>query len=193
MLLFQITDALHDFYEATFKKAITADVLTHCRHELMQAIWLLLMDDDFMHAYEFGIVIEFLDGISRRVFPRFFTYSADYPEKCRSFNAAVCLQADELARVLLASIKFLAQCPCPRCYTPKDKIGELGSQADRRQRDRDVWEDNNSIQDKINRVRRWIYEKGTNITSTYVKRMMGPQSLNPTMVRNSTSSPCIKL
>ncbi|KAF9237846.1 hypothetical protein BU15DRAFT_75648 [Melanogaster broomeanus] len=115
----KITDALHDFYEATFKKAITADVLTHCRHELMQAIWLLLMDDDFMHAYEFGIVIEFLD---------------DYPEK-----------------VLLASVKFLAQCPCPRCYTPKDKIGELGSQADRRRRDRDVWEDNNSIQDKINR------------------------------------------
>jgi hypothetical protein len=58
-----------------------AEVLTHCRHELMQAIWLLLMDDDFMHAYEFGIVIEFLDGIRRRVFPRFFTYSADYPEK----------------------------------------------------------------------------------------------------------------
>ncbi|KAF9231806.1 hypothetical protein BU15DRAFT_10800, partial [Melanogaster broomeanus] len=41
-------------------------------------------------------------------------------------------------------------------------------------------------QDKINRVRRWIYEKGTNITSTYVKRMMGPQSLNPTMSAFST-------
>lgn len=39
------------------------------------------MDDDFMHAYEFGIVIEFLDGIRWQVFPRFFTYSANYPEK----------------------------------------------------------------------------------------------------------------
>jgi hypothetical protein len=39
------------------------------------------MDDDFIHAYEFGIVIECLDGIRRRIFPRFFTYSADYPEK----------------------------------------------------------------------------------------------------------------
>jgi hypothetical protein len=47
----------------------------------MQAIWLLLMDDEFMHAYEFGVVIECLDGIRRRVFPHFFTYSADYPEK----------------------------------------------------------------------------------------------------------------
>ncbi|KIK80936.1 hypothetical protein PAXRUDRAFT_157298, partial [Paxillus rubicundulus Ve08.2h10] len=50
-------------------------------HELMQVIWLLLMDDDFMHAYEFGIVVEFLDGICQWVFPWFFTYSADYPEK----------------------------------------------------------------------------------------------------------------
>jgi len=62
-LLFEITDALHDFYKATFGKVIQADVLTHCQHELMQAIWLLLIDDDFMHTYEFGIVIEFLDGV----------------------------------------------------------------------------------------------------------------------------------
>lgn len=77
----QLTDTLQDFYQQVFNKPATAEILTHCRHELMQAIWLLLLDDDFMHAYEFGIVIEFLDGICRRVFPRFFTYSADYPEK----------------------------------------------------------------------------------------------------------------
>lgn len=47
----------------------------------MQAIWLLLINNDFMHAYEFGVVIEFLDGVQRRVFPHFFTYSADYPKK----------------------------------------------------------------------------------------------------------------
>ncbi|KIM60200.1 hypothetical protein SCLCIDRAFT_26719 [Scleroderma citrinum Foug A] len=70
----KITDALHDFYKATFGKAIRADILTH-------SIWLLLIDDDFMHAYEFRIVIEFLDGVQRRVFLHFFTYSADYPEK----------------------------------------------------------------------------------------------------------------
>ena len=47
----------------------------------MQAIWTLLLDSDFMHGYEHGIVIQFADGIQRRVFPRIFTYSADYPEK----------------------------------------------------------------------------------------------------------------
>ena len=47
----------------------------------MQAIWLQLLDEDFMEAYCHGIVMEFADGIKRRVFPCFFTYSADYPEK----------------------------------------------------------------------------------------------------------------
>ena len=29
-----------------------------------------------------GILIEFIDGVTCRVFPRILTYSADYPEKC---------------------------------------------------------------------------------------------------------------
>lgn len=47
----------------------------------MQAIWSYLLDSDFLHAYEHGVTIKCLDGISRRVFPRLFTYAADYPEK----------------------------------------------------------------------------------------------------------------
>jgi hypothetical protein len=31
----------------------------------MHAIWELLLDDEFMHAYEHGIVITFADGIAR--------------------------------------------------------------------------------------------------------------------------------
>ena len=56
-------------------------ILTHCRRELMHAVWRLLLDDDFLHAYKYGIVIKCHDGIERRVYPRIFTYSADYPEK----------------------------------------------------------------------------------------------------------------
>jgi len=36
----------------------------------------------FMFAYENGDVIECADGVKRRVYPRFFTYAADYSEKC---------------------------------------------------------------------------------------------------------------
>ena len=56
-------------------------MITHLRREIMQAIWTLLLDDEFMDAYINGIVLEFSDGIMRRWYPRFFTYSADYPEK----------------------------------------------------------------------------------------------------------------
>lgn len=56
-------------------------MLTHLRRELMQAVWLLLLDDEFVNAYVNGIVIEFPDGILRRIFPRILTYAADYPEK----------------------------------------------------------------------------------------------------------------
>jgi hypothetical protein len=55
--------------------------MTHCRRELMHGVWKFLLDADFIHAYKCGMVVKCADGIERRVYPRFFTYSADYPEK----------------------------------------------------------------------------------------------------------------
>ena len=47
----------------------------------MHACWNILLDDDFLHAYIHGVVVKCADGITRRLYPRIFTYSADYPEK----------------------------------------------------------------------------------------------------------------
>jgi hypothetical protein len=47
----------------------------------MQQVWLLMLDDEFVAAYEHGFIFECFDGITRRFYPRIFTYSADYPEK----------------------------------------------------------------------------------------------------------------
>ena len=55
--------------------------MTHCHRELMHAVWAKILNDDFIHAYIYGIVIKCIDGIERCIYPRFFTYSADYPEK----------------------------------------------------------------------------------------------------------------
>jgi hypothetical protein len=68
-------------YHSIFGKSATAAILTHLKRELIHKIWTFLLDQDFMYAYEHGIVIYCLDGVLRRIFPRFFTYSADYPEK----------------------------------------------------------------------------------------------------------------
>jgi hypothetical protein len=47
----------------------------------MHAVWRLLLDDDFVEAYQHGIALRCADGVIRRVYPRIFTYAADYPEK----------------------------------------------------------------------------------------------------------------
>jgi hypothetical protein len=55
--------------------------LAFCRRELFHAQVEVLIDDEFLHAWQHGIVIKCFDGITRRFYPRIFTYSADYPEK----------------------------------------------------------------------------------------------------------------
>jgi hypothetical protein len=40
-----------------------------------------LLDADFVKAYKHGMAIKRFDGVFRRIYPRIFTYSADYPEK----------------------------------------------------------------------------------------------------------------
>jgi len=70
-----------DYYLELTGDGPSADVSTHCRRELMHAVWAILLDDDFLYAYEHGIIILCPDGTSRRFYPRIFTYSADYPEK----------------------------------------------------------------------------------------------------------------
>ena len=64
-----------------YNEAATAAVLTFLRRELMQQILLLLLDDSFMYIYVHGDVVLCGDGITRRQFPRFVIYSADYVEK----------------------------------------------------------------------------------------------------------------
>jgi len=56
-------------------------MLKQLRRDLFQAIWGVLIDDDFIHAYVHGLVSQLFDSISRLAFPRFFTYAMDYLEK----------------------------------------------------------------------------------------------------------------
>jgi hypothetical protein len=82
----QLDDALQDTYRQHYGQAATTDTLTYLRREVMHAVWRLLLDDEFMEAYINGIIIQFPDGVKRRLFPRLFTYSADYQEKYVIFS-----------------------------------------------------------------------------------------------------------
>jgi hypothetical protein len=60
--------------------------MTHCHREIFHAQWEILLDDEFLAAYEHGILIRCCDGVIRRLYPRIFTYSADYPEKSVAYS-----------------------------------------------------------------------------------------------------------
>ncbi|KAF9032603.1 hypothetical protein BJ165DRAFT_1604790 [Panaeolus papilionaceus] len=165
----KLDDAVHDSYKLHFNDKPSPETLTHLRRELIQAVWKLLLDDDFLEAYKNGIVILFPDGIYRRVFPRFFTYSADYPEK-----------------VLLTCIKFLGNFPCPQCSIHKQQIQELGTVRDsKRCSGKHVRTDNNKRQATVNAARRLIYVNGLSVNSAAVEERLADKSLTPT--RNAFS------
>jgi len=75
---FQLPDSFKDF---AGRKGMTGECLTHCHRELFHEQWNILLDDEFLEAYEHEIVITCCDGITWRFYPRIFTYLADYPEK----------------------------------------------------------------------------------------------------------------
>ena len=78
----QLPDSFTDWYREKFGTTPSEATITHCKRELIQALWVLILNTaGFIDAYRHGILIEFADLIIRRVFPRFFAYMADYPEK----------------------------------------------------------------------------------------------------------------
>lgn len=76
----QLPDALQDFVRNAGGR-VSAPLLAHCRRELFHGAWELILDTEFLEAYEHGVVITCRDGVVRRVYPRILSYSADYPEK----------------------------------------------------------------------------------------------------------------
>ena len=66
-----LVDLFEDFASTFHCKWGTqrGDILTHCRRELIHAIWSFLLDNDFLHAYTYGIIVQCIDGIERRVYP----------------------------------------------------------------------------------------------------------------------------
>jgi hypothetical protein len=81
--VYKLPDKVKDVLSSLprISKSGMATLHTHCRRELFHACWDTLLDQDFLHAYRHGIVLKCADGVLCRIFPRIFTYSADYPEK----------------------------------------------------------------------------------------------------------------
>ncbi|KAJ3517693.1 hypothetical protein NMY22_g13906 [Coprinellus aureogranulatus] len=138
------------------------------KRELLHAQLRVVLDDEFMRAYEHGIVVRCADGIERRFYPRILTYSADYPEK-----------------IILASIKNLGSCPCTRCSIKLKHTHRLGMISDRKNRSRLARVDDESRRDAVSKAREWIYTSNYSVTNERVVNLLKDLSFVPT--RNAFS------
>jgi hypothetical protein len=151
---------------------------THCRRDLFHACWKHLLDADFLKAYRHGIVLRCPDGVLRRVFPRIFTYSADYPEKCALFSLLP-YHTNQHLRVLIATIKDMGSCPCPRCFVPKASFDLLGLFRDMRDRLANI---RTYCLTEVIKARGFIYKLGNTVDGSKVQTTLGEGSWVPTVV-----------
>ncbi|KAJ3981308.1 hypothetical protein F5890DRAFT_1417947 [Lentinula detonsa] len=164
----KIADFANDVYREQFGREPGDDVMRFLHRELFQSIWFLLLDSEFTEAYTNGILILCADGIVRRIFPRFHSYSADYPE-----------------RILIVCIKFLARCLCPWCLILKEDIAKLGMKRDMKNRIKKLRRDGLQLRARVDKARKLIFEKGFGVESTAVKNLLDSESLTP--VKNAFS------
>ncbi|EIW62284.1 uncharacterized protein TRAVEDRAFT_115985 [Trametes versicolor FP-101664 SS1] len=154
-----LPDLINQEYKNKYGFLLTAAVLLFCKKELTQQIWMLLLDNDFLHAYVHGFVVQCGDGIMRCLFLCILTYSVDYPEKC-----------------LIACIKFLGRCPCPDCLVTKDWIHLMGTKRDMATREKKPREDSSWLRNKLEQVRGWIFKRGLPTEGRAVKAVLGSTS-----------------
>ena len=86
-------------------------------------------------------------------------------------------------RVLIANIRNLGQCPCPRCLIPKIQVQDVATDSDILQRSILARCDTMERREKISAARRLIYEAQYVVDTPQVENLLKPESLVPTVVR----------
>ena len=86
-------------------------------------------------------------------------------------------------RVIIASIRNLGHCPCPRCLIPLDRVDHMGMPRDMAQRITLARVDDLSRRNRVATARENIYEKGYAVNSNAVEKLLQAESLVPTAVR----------
>jgi hypothetical protein len=89
-----------------------------------------------------------------------------------------------LSRVLIANIKNMGQCPCPRCTIRLTDIKDLGKAKDIQTR-ADGRKPTPQLFHAVKRARKAIF-KGYKVSGSCVERLMGGGSRIPTNVSAST-------
>ncbi|KAJ3537255.1 hypothetical protein NM688_g6717 [Phlebia brevispora] len=160
----KLPDAIQDEIRRLHGKPASAALLTHLRRELWHAGWDVLLDDRFIEACHHGIVVDCADGIRRRIYPRVFLYSADYPEK-----------------MLVAALRDKGKYPCPHCGVTFDDIIQSGTDEDKALRQATARADNDERKALVKEARDLIYDSGYVVNSDRVDGLLKSRSLVPTV------------
>ncbi|TFK68774.1 hypothetical protein BDN72DRAFT_650911 [Pluteus cervinus] len=165
-----------EFIKAKTGSHATVHLLRHCKRELYQGCWRLILEEPgFLEAYEHGIVLVCGDQIKRRMYPRIFIASADYLEKYV---------------ILIVTIRDMGICLCPRCKTLKANVWQLGLPLDVENRRLLQRKDDDDRREKVQRARDLIYDQGYVVNSEHVEKHLKGESLVPT--ENAFSHPRLR-
>jgi molybdopterin/thiamine biosynthesis adenylyltransferase len=160
--------------------------MAHCNREVFHAQWTIILDNEFMEAYAHGLVIDCCDGIQRRFYPRIFTYSADYPEKYVPVAKYLISITYVNRRIIIAGIRNLGLCPCPRCRIPKDRVANMGKPQDMAQRKTLARVDDVDRRTRVETARKSVHEENQKVDGAQMQRLLKKDSLVPTAVCTSS-------
>jgi hypothetical protein len=119
-----------------------------------------------------GSISEYL--LTQEIIPRSTNHILD--------RATLLILTTNLNRILLASIRNLGCCPCPRCRIPLDHAHYFGMARDRSQRVSLARVDDQDRRFNIATARRFIYENKKRVNSAAVERLLKENSLVPSTV-----------
>jgi len=175
----QLLESIKKLLSLITNKKNNCDLMTHCKQELVHAIWKILLNDDFVEAYKNSIVVYCFNGVTRRVYPRIFIYSADYPEK---WVILLCLLSEywTVWRIIVATIQDKGNCPCPCCLIPKAKFHCTRFVRNLAARLSQAW---TYLVNKIQLAQQAIYVLGRPLKGMMVETILKGESLVPTLVR----------
>ena len=83
---------------------------------------------------------------------------------------------------MLATIRDLGRCPCPRCLVQLSQVHNMGTIRDMKLRDTKARIDDDGRRRKVDIAREIIYKKNYAVDSEWVEVHLQEQSLVPTLV-----------
>ena len=157
----------------------------HCNRELFHVQWGILLDDEFIEAYQHEIISQCYNGITCQLYPHIFTYSADYPKTwvgtC-SYQLNVCMDWLRQHRVLIATIQNMGVCPCPCCLIPKSKVHQIATERDMAQWMTLWYCDTKAWCNKVVAAHQLIYEREYVVHASQIEELLKSESLVPALV-----------